>query len=56
MGVETPIAEIIIEREFGSENFLELYSCYVSKKIIELLEKEKDSDDARYYAEQYDGC
>ena len=39
----TVIAEVVIEREFGSGSFLELYSGYVSKKIIELLELEKEN-------------
>ncbi len=44
MGAGTITADIVVEREFGNGSFLEMYSGYVSKKIIELLELEKESN------------
>ncbi len=41
VGAGTITAEVVVEREFGNGSFLEMYSGYVSKKIIELLEFEK---------------
>lgn len=38
-------SDVLIEREFGSKSFLDLYSDYVSKRIVELLEKEKCVND-----------
>ena len=43
MGAGTITAEVVVEREFGNGSFLEMYSGYVSKKIIELLELEKEN-------------
>lgn len=44
MGAGTITAEVVVEREFGNGSFLEMYSRYVSKKIIELLELEKENN------------
>ena len=35
---------LVVEREFGNGSFLEMYSGYVSKKIRELLELEKENN------------
>lgn len=43
VGAGTITAEVVVEREFGNGSFLEIYSGYVSKKIIELLEFEKEN-------------
>ena len=43
VGAGTITAEVVVEREFGNGSFLEMYSVYVSKKIIELLELEKEN-------------
>lgn len=43
VGAGTITAEVVVEREFGNGSFLEMYSGYVSKKIIELLELEKEN-------------
>ena len=43
VGAGTITAEVVIEREFGNGSFLEMYSGYISKKIIELLELEKEN-------------
>ena len=43
VGTGTITAEVVVEREFGNGSFFELYSGYVSKKIIELLELEKEN-------------
>ena len=37
------IADIVIEREFGKDNLLDLYSAYVSKKILEILKSDDES-------------
>lgn len=44
VGAGTITAEVVVEREFGNGSFLEMYSGYVSKKIIELLELEKENN------------
>ena len=44
VGAGTITAEVVVEREFGNGSFLEMYSWYVSKKIIELLELEKENN------------
>lgn len=44
VGAGTITADIVVEREFGNGSFLEMYSGYVSKKIIELLELEKENN------------
>lgn len=38
------IADIVIEREFGKDNLLDLYSAYVSKKILEILKSDDESE------------
>ena len=43
VGAGTITAEVVVEREFGNGSFLEMYSGYVSTKIIELLELEKEN-------------
>ncbi|MGN0693149.1 MAG: hypothetical protein ACI4K7_12435 [Oscillospiraceae bacterium] len=43
VGAGTITAEVVVEREFGNGSFLEMYSGYVSKKIIELLEFEREN-------------
>lgn len=43
VGAGTITAEIVVEREFGNGSFLEMYAGYVSKKIIELLELEREN-------------
>ena len=43
VGAGTITAEVVVEREFGNGSFLEMYSRYVSKKIIELLELDKEN-------------
>ena len=43
VGAGTIIAEVVVEREFGNGSFLEMYSGYVSKKIIELMELEREN-------------
>ena len=43
VGAGTITAEVVVEREFGNGSFLEMYSGYVSIKIIELLELEREN-------------
>lgn len=39
------IADIVIEREFGKDNLFDLYSAYVSKKILETLKADDQSEE-----------
>lgn len=42
---KSTVADIVIEREFGKESLLDLYSAYVSKSILKLLKADEESDE-----------
>lgn len=42
---KSSVADIVIEREFGKESLLDLYSAYVSKNILKLLKADEESDE-----------